>query len=65
MTHYIRWDSPGWDSRYGRAVCGRLVEPTKDFSATPSCPKCAAWVQDLEARTEEELFGPMTPGSYE
>ena len=52
-THYVMFDSPGWTSRYGRATCGALIEVHKEFSATPSCPTCAAWVRDLKARTDE------------
>ena len=60
-THYLRYDDSGWTSRYARSVCGRLIEPAKDFSNTPSCPKCAAWVRGYEAITDEDMFGPLTP----
>jgi hypothetical protein len=58
-SHYLRFDSPGWNSRFGRAVCGALIEAAKEFSALPTCPRCKTWIADGEAGTEDELFGPM------
>lgn len=48
ITHYVRWDEPGWKSRLTRAVCGRLVNPLREHSNAPTCETCAAWLDGYE-----------------
>lgn len=59
-THYVRWEAP--DSRVATAVCGAVIDSRgPEFSASPSCPACHAWIHQDDGKTAEDMFGAPEP----
>lgn len=54
ILHYVRYDAPGADGRYARAVCGQGVNPKKEHAAEPTCPACIEWLREFEALDIDE-----------
>lgn len=64
LSHYVRYDSPGWHSTVAQAVCGRFVDPHREFSASPTCPECQSWVTgEDDGLTADDVFGADAPGT--
>lgn len=58
MTHYVPFDSPGWNARVAQTVCGKFIDPrSSEFSASPTCDTCRAWVHQDDGKTAEDMFG--------
>lgn len=47
LTHYAV-NAP-LHHRLARAVCGRIISMQKEFSTSPTCPRCAAAVAEEDA----------------
>ena len=72
MSHYIAPFTR--EDRWGRAetVCGTYIT-MREFSTTPDCPRCAAWLVEDDASfgalsvphdRDDPLMQPVTPPDY-
>ena len=52
QTHYVPVDAPTYNHGQ-QALCGRFVDPRRDFATEPSCPTCRTIIAEEERQMRD------------